>query len=40
MDETLTGSTTLNQSGPESNGNEEALHIPQIPRLKPHEEAV
>ena len=30
MDETLTSSTTLGQSGPESNENEEILLTPQI----------
>ena len=29
MDRTLTGTTTLSQSGPESNDNEGVLHIPQ-----------
>ena len=28
----LTGTTTLDQSGPESNGNEGVLHIPQRSR--------
>ena len=28
IDGTLTGTTTLNQSGPKSNGNEEVFHIP------------
>ena len=36
MDGTLTGTTTLSQSGPGSNGNEGVVHIPQTPRLKPH----
>ena len=30
MDRTVSGATTLGQSGPESNGNEEVLPIPQI----------
>ena len=29
IDGTLTGATTLGQSGPGSNGNEGVLHIPQ-----------
>ena len=29
----LTGTTTLNQSGPGSNGNGEVLHIPQSFKL-------
>ena len=29
IDETLIGTTTLRQSGPKSNGNEKAHHIPQ-----------
>ena len=31
---TLIGITTPGQSGPESNGNEEILHIPQTPTLE------
>ena len=30
IDRTLSGANTLSQSGPESNGNEEVLHIPPI----------
>ena len=30
IDRTLSGATTLGQSGPGSNGNEGLLHIPQI----------
>ena len=30
MDGTLTDTTTLSQSGPGSNGNEDILHTPQI----------
>ena len=30
IDWTLSGATTLGQSGPGSNGNERVLHIPQI----------
>ncbi len=29
IDRTLSGATTLSQSGPESDGNEEVFHIPQ-----------
>ena len=36
IDEILTGITTPDQSGPESNGNKEVLHISQTPWLKPH----
>ena len=32
IDEILTGTSTRGQSGPGSNGNKEALHIPQSPR--------
>ena len=32
IDGTPTGTITPDQSGPGSNGNEEALHIPQISR--------
>ena len=32
---TLTGTTTLSQSEPENNGNEELLHIPQTPIFEP-----
>ena len=35
-DRTLTGTSTLTQSGPGSNGNEGVLHIPQTPKLDPH----
>ena len=33
MDGTLTGTTTLGQSGSESNGNEGVLHTPYISRI-------
>ena len=33
IDRTLSGATTLDQSGPESNGNEGVLHIPQSSRI-------
>ena len=33
---TLIGTSTLSQSEPESNGNEEVLHIPQVSGLEPH----
>ena len=36
IDETITGYANPGQSGPESNGNEELLHIPHTPRLEPH----
>ena len=36
IDGSLTGTTTLGQSGPGSNGNEGVLHIPQTPRLELH----
>ena len=36
IDGILTGTVTLGQSGPESNGNEVALHIPQTLRQEPH----
>ena len=36
INETLTGTTILGQSGHENNVNEEVLHIPQTPRLEPH----
>ena len=29
MDKTLTGTITLDQSGPENNGNDWVLHVPQ-----------
>ena len=32
IDRTNTGTATLSQSGPESNGNKVVLRIPQIPR--------
>ena len=34
IDGTLRGTTILGQSGPENNGNEEVLHIPQSSRIK------
>ena len=34
IDGTKTSTTTLSQSGPESNGNEEVLHIPQSLRTE------
>ena len=34
IDRTLSGSTTLGQSGPGSNDNEEVLHIPQISKAR------
>ena len=33
IDRVLSGATTPGQSGPESNGNEEVLHIPQSPSI-------
>ena len=36
IDGTLTGTTTLGQSGHESNGNEGVHHIPQTSRLELH----
>ena len=36
IDGTLIGSTTPNQSGPKSNGNEGVLCSPQTVGLKPH----
>ena len=37
IDRTLSGATTLGQSEPGSDGNEEVLRIPQTPALqKPH----
>ena len=36
IDGTLTGTTTLGQSRPESDGYEEVLYIPQTLRLEPH----
>ena len=35
---TIKGTTTPVKSGPESNGNEKVLHIPQTPRLGLHHE--
>ena len=34
MDGILTGTTTLDYSGPGSNGNEEVFHTPQISRTR------
>ena len=41
IDRTLTGTTTLGQSGPESNGNDR-LHstFPKAPGLEPHHQSV
>ena len=36
MDWTLTGTATLGQSEPESNGNESVLHIPQTSKMESH----
>ena len=36
IDRMLTVTTTPEQSGPGSNGNDGVLDIPQISRLKPH----
>ena len=36
IDRILTGISTSGQSGPESNGNEGVLHIPQVLKLEPH----
>ena len=32
----MTGTTSLGQRGPESNGNEDVFHIPQTSRLNPY----
>ena len=34
------GTTILGHNGPESNGKEEVLHIPQTPELEPHHQIV
>ena len=36
INETLKGTTTLGQSGSQSNGNEGVLHTPSTPELKPY----
>ena len=36
IDETLTGTTTPGQSGPENDSNEGVHNILQTPRLEPH----
>ena len=36
IDETITSTATLSQSGPESNGNERVLNIPQTTGLGLH----